>query len=68
MITMKHYIWGEKSLSKKEKSLLKFHGVISPEKQRAVVIEDGEVFEGDSSKLTKEGGELSHKGSTAKIP
>ena len=32
LTTMKHYIYGEKSLSKKEKSLLKFHGVISPEK------------------------------------
>ena len=47
---MKHYIYGEKSLSKKEKSLLKFHGVISPEKQRVVVVEDGEVFfDGDQS-------------------
>ena len=66
MTTMKHYIWGEKSLSKKEKSLLKFHGVISPEKQRVVVVEDGEVFfEGDPAHLASM--ENSTKGSRARI-
>ena len=66
LTTMKHYIWGEKSLSKKEKSLLKFHGVISPEKQRAVIIEDGEVFiDGELVKL--DSGENSTKGSKARL-
>ena len=66
MTTMKHYIWGEKSLTKKEKSLLKFHGVISPEKQRAVVIEDGEVFI-DGVLVNLDSNENSAKGSKARL-